>query len=370
MKIKTITCHNVYNYGAILQAYALQRFLEDNGHEVEIIDYAPRYHSNSSWNIPENSSVYKLASKFIVIHLLYALHRFINKIRNVNTSRLKKFDDFTAHYLHVTSHKYKNYEDILRNPPLADMYIAGSDQIWNPIGKTGLDPAFYLNFGGSGIKRISYAASFGVSQISVNDQSIIKKYISKLDSISVRENTGIKILKELGVHNAIRVLDPVFLLGKNAWLSLLSTVDKLEKTNYILVYDFFQDDEYIKDMAFKIKKKFGYKIVSVNDNGMLPYADRNISDASPLEFLSLINNAKVVVSNSFHATAFSIILNKDFYTYPVLRHNNESRMIDLLNEFGLIERYRSIFICKSIDWEEVFPKYKKQLDYSVEFLLK
>ena len=103
---------------------------------------------------------------------------------------------------------------------------------------------------------------------------------------------------------------------------------------------------------------------------MLPYADRNISDASPLEFLSLINNAKVVVSNSFHATAFSIILNKDFYTYPVLRHNNESRMIALLNEFGLIERYRSIFICKSIDWEKVFPKYKKQLDYSVEFLLK
>lgn len=123
-------------------------------------------------------------------------------------------------------------------------------------------------------------------------------------------------------------------------------------------------------MAYKIKKKFGYKIVSVNDNGMLPYADRNISDASPLEFLSLINNAKVVVSNSFHATAFSIILNKDFYTYPVLRHNNESRMIDLLNEFGLIERYRSTFICKTIDWEKVFRKYKKQLDYSVEFLLK
>lgn len=174
MKIKTITCHNVYNYGAILQAYALQRFLEDNGHEVEIIDYAPRYHSNSSWNIPENSSVYKLASKFVVIHLLYALHRYIKKKRNVNTIRLKKFDDFTAEYLHVTPRKYKNYEDIQRNPPLADMYIAGSDQIWNPIGKTGLDPAFYLNFGGSGIKRISYAASFGVSQISVNDQSIIK----------------------------------------------------------------------------------------------------------------------------------------------------------------------------------------------------
>lgn len=370
MKIKTITCHNVYNYGAILQAYALQRFLEDNGHEVEIIDYAPRYHSNSSWNIPENSSVYKLASKFVVIHLLYALHRYIKKKRNVNTIRLKKFDDFTAEYLHVTSHKYKNFEDIQKNPPLADMYIAGSDQIWNPIGNTGLDPAFYLNFGGSGIKRISYAASFGVSQIGVNVQSVIKKYLRELDSISVRENTGLKILNELGVKNATRVLDPVFLLGKNVWLSLLSAVDKLERANYILVYDFFQDDEYIKDMAFKIKQKFGYKIVSVNDNGMLPYADRNISDASPLEFLSLINNAKVVVSNSFHATAFSIILNKDFYTYPVLRHNNESRMIDLLNEFGLIERYRSTFICKTIDWEKVFPKYKKQLDYSVEFLLK
>lgn len=368
MKIKTITCHNVYNYGATLQAYALQTYLESLGHNVEIIDYAPKYHSSSCWNIPENSSVYNLASKYLLFHLLYACHRWIKHKRDTNIKRQKKFDEFDKEYLHITKMHYTSYNELVANPPIANMYIAGSDQIWNPVGGTGLDPAFYLNFGDENVKRISYAASFGISKLNDEDKNQIKTYLSKLDDISVREKTGLDILKGLGIKSCIQVVDPVFLLDKGMWMKLIKSSEDYNMGKYILVYDFFQDDPNIKRMACKLKERYGYLIVSVNDNGHLPYADKNISDASPTEFLSLINKAKVIISNSFHATAFSIIFNKDFYVYPVARHNNQSRMIDLLVEFGIFERFCSNNICKPIDWEKVTEMLHSQLQWSIDYL--
>ena len=103
--------------------------------------------------------------------------------------------------------------------------------------------------------------------------------------------------------------------------------------------------------------------------GKLPYADLNISDASPLEFLSLINNANVVISNSFHATAFSIILNKEFYVYPVIRHKNQSRMIDLLNQFHLSDRYNTSKIQSNINWEKINDLYMVKRQIGRDFLL-
>lgn len=367
--IKTITCHNVYNYGATLQAYALQTYLQSLGNEVEIIDYAPRYHSWSCWNIPENSTVYKLASKNMFIHFLYACHRWIKHKRETNLIREKKFDEFDKKYLRLTAKHYVNYEQLKQDPPKADIYIAGSDQIWNPVGGTGLDPAFYLNFGESGIHRISYAASFGVSILNEHQKDIIKNYLSSMDNISVRESTGLNILKSLNINSGVQVLDPVFLLDKATWLQFIGGTKKVVEGNYVLIYDFFQDDPNIQKLAFELKKMTGFNIVSVNNSGKLPYADVNISDASPLEFLSLINNANVVISNSFHATAFSIILNKEFYVYPVIRHKNQSRMIDLLNQFQLSDRYNTSKIQSNINWEKINDLYMVKRQIGRDFLL-
>lgn len=367
--IKTITCHNVYNYGATLQAYALQTFLQSLGNEVEIIDYAPRYHSWSCWNIPENSTVYKIASKNMFIHFLYACHRWIKHKRETNLIREKKFDEFDKKYLRLTTKHYINYEQLKQDPPKADIYIAGSDQIWNPVGGTGLDPAFYLNFGETGIHRISYAASFGVSILNEHQKDIIKNYLSSMDNISVRESTGLNILKSLNINSGVQVLDPVFLLDKATWLQFIGGTKKVVEGNYVLIYDFFQDDPNIQKLAFELKKVTGFNIVSVNNSGKLPYADVNISDASPLEFLSLINNANVVISNSFHATAFSIILNKEFYVYPVIRHKNQSRMIDLLNQFHLSDRYNTSKIQSNINWEKINDLYMVKRQIGRDFLL-
>ena len=371
MKINTITCHNVYNYGATLQTYALQTYLKGLGHEVEIIDYYPKYRNKKNfWKIPNNSKVGKYSQRYFLFHLIYAIHRAIKYLRDTNFDRNKKFDEFDRKYLQITSTKYTSYQQLKDNPPIADCYIAGSDQIWNPNGDTGKDPAFFLNFGDSQAKRISYAASFGISEIEEPFKPNLKEYLRILDAISVREKTGLDILNDLGYTDAIQVCDPVFLLSKEQWLCIAPP--PLVKNDYILVYDFFQDDDNIKKMSQKLAQEKKCKIVAVNDGGKCIYADVNITNASPNDFLSLIANANVVVSNSFHATAFSLILNKEFYTYPVSRNKNHSRMTDLLDSVGLLDRFNTPIssLEADIDWLVVNERIKTIDDYSKVFLAK
>lgn len=371
MKIKTITCHNVYNYGATLQAYALQHFLEMQGNEVEIIDYAPAYHDPlNCWKIPNNSRVKKYVELFFPIHWAYFIHRKIKLWRNVNRTRIEKFNMFDREFLHLTREKYATYEQLESVPPKADVYIAGSDQIWNYAGNTGLDPAFYLKFGDKEVRRISYAASFGLSEIKTDLKKKVESLLNGFDAISVREKTGLKILDDLNIKDSYYVVDPVFLLNKDSWLNIACSVDI--STPYILVYDFFQNDEKIKKMTFFLSNKYNLKIVSVNDNGKLSYADMNICDASPQQFLWLISNAKIVVSNSFHATAFSIIMKKDFFVYPIQKHNNHSRMVDLLSLIGLQKRYditvKDGELSTIIDWHEVDLKLERAITLSKQFI--
>lgn len=369
MKIKTITCHNVYNYGATLQAYALQTYMEGLGHQIEIINYYPRYRNKRTffWKIPNNSKVGKYSQKSFFVHLLYAIYRAVKYYRSTNSGRRRKFDEFDRRYLHITSIKYRSNQQLKDTPPIADCYIAGSDQIWNPR-ETHMDPAFFLNFGKEETKRISYAASFGISEIEKSLKPTLKEYIRVLDAISVREKTGLDILNDLGYTDAIQVCDPVFLLSKEQWLNLATP--SLFQYDYVLVYVFFHDDEKIKMLAQKLAKNKNYKIVSVNDGGECRYADVNINNASPNDFLSLIANARVVISNSFHATAFSLILNKEFYTYPVARNRNHSRMIDLLNSVDLLKRFDvpASSSTADINWESVNERIKAKVDYSKDFL--
>ena len=371
MKIKTITCHNVYNYGATLQAYALQHFLEMQGNEVEIIDYAPAYHDPlNCWKIPNNSRVKKYADFFFPINWAYFIHWKIKLLRTVNKKRLEKFHVFDRTFLHLTSEKYVTYEQLKNTPPRADVYIAGSDQIWNYAGNTGLDPAFYLKFGDKKVRRISYAASFGLSEIKIDFKETIENLLGGFDAISVREKTGLKILDDLNIKDGYHVMDPVFLLNRNSWLNIACPMDV--SAPYILVYDFFQNDEKIKKMTFFLSDRYGLKVVSVNDNGKLSYADLNICDASPQQFLWLIANAKFVVSNSFHATAFSIIMRKEFFVYPIPKHNNQSRMVDLLSLVGLQKQYditvEDSELSITIDWDEVDLKLEKAITFSKQFI--
>lgn len=335
MKICTITCHDVYNYGASLQAYALMRYLNTLNHDTSIIDYKPEYLSrryNCKYIDPQ-SKYYKICQKYPLLYYLYILKNHIKFIPWY--PRKKAFDKFTKDYLSLTP-RYNNFNELEKNPPVADLYIAGSDQIWNSLISNGKDPAFYLSFIKNKRIKSSYAASFGISSIPQEYKDFVKSQLINIEHISVREKTAVLIVEELGLK-AKQVLDPVFLLDKDEWISLMP--QKITKDKYLLVYDFVHDDPNIELLAHKIAEERNLKIYSINDYSKINYADKNISNAGPLDFLYYLYHADAIISSSFHATVFSIIFQKNFYTFQVARNKNKSRMVDLLQMFNLKDRF-------------------------------
>lgn len=357
MKIKTITCHDVYNYGASLQAYALQQYLIGLGHEVQIIDYFPDYmdvNYRVRWKkyvIPEVSSLYKIRN-IIGIKTLYRIKMSIRKIRFILEKRGRKnaFDRFKIQHLNLTPQRYKDIEELRGACLSADVFIAGSDQIWNPLFNNGRDPSFFLQFGQG--KKVSYAASFGVSSLSTFDSANMKKWLSSFNKISVRERTGLKLLSELGIYEGVQVPDPVFLLSKECWSRLASS--KFGNERFVLVYNLGTMMKNIKDCARQLSHKHGLKIVAIEEAANISYADMRITDAGPCEFIELFTKASYVVTNSFHATSFSILFNIPFF--PYIKNATSSRIVDLLDLCGLKSRLNTCDLNVDIDWHEVNAK--------------
>lgn len=375
MKIKTITCHHVYNYGASLQAYALQHYLESLGHEVEIIDFNPWFHCdryNPFW-MPKNAigRAAQIIKRLPFMRYIWYPYKAYKRGMFKTWGRKAAFDKFEKEYYHLTPIKYYSSEQLQKKPPRADVYVAGSDQIWNTFSENGKEPGYYLDFGKESIKRISYAASLATSTIKEEYKVFIKEKLARFNAISVREKTGAKLLADLGIDNISVVLDPVFLLDKSEWhqLSLKGNLYGLSHESYVLVYDFLGNDENMISFVKAYAKEKSLKIVSLNDFSERDYADININNAGPLEFLALINNAACVVASSFHATAFSVILEKEFYTFDLKGYNNSSRMLDFLSSIGLQERMNSKeLINHPIDWRKITSNLLLKLKQSKDFI--
>ena len=360
MRIKTITCHDVYNSGASLQAYALMRYLEELGNEVEIIDYKPDYLNNH----------YKLGiianpkyEKNLMLKMIYLTLKFPGRVLALR--KKIKYDHFRDNYLKVTKKRYISNSELKNNPPEADIFICGSDQIWNSKFNNGKDPAFYLDFAPQGKIKASYAASFATDRMEESVRDITKERINKLDYIGVREISALNILEDLGIDNGIQVMDPVFLLSKETWLNMAYEVDKKQK--YIFVYD-FDGNELIKEIALKVAKKKSLKIYTVFKSD---YSDKVIKGMGPIDFISYIKNAEFVISNSFHGTAFSIIFEKQFIVVNRKEEIN-TRMRDLLTilkiENRLInENYNFDLINKNIDYTVVNRAIKLKVKSSKEY---
>ncbi len=358
MKIKTITCHDVYNLGASLQAFALQNYLESEGHDVEVIDYKPWYLSNhyKLWGVG-NERFHKP-----ILWQLYNLAKFPGRVSAL--PRKKVFDEFTKKYLRLTK-KYNSFEELRANPPEADVYVAGSDQIWNTTFNNGIDPAFYLNFGTA--KKISYAASFATEKLRKGTESFVKEMLDNFNEISVREESGINILKSTG-HNGIVVVDPVFLLSQDQWESVSDNIG--EGKDYILVYS-FEKGGAMQKIAEQLSKLHHCPIYSVGPY-KLKYASRNFVNVGPSSFLSLIKNAKCIISNSFHATAFSMIFEKNFFV--VNREDGlNTRMKDLLQKYGILDRLISVNVtnqglCSDIDYSKADELLNRDIKLSMTYL--
>jgi len=345
MKITTITCHRVYNYGASLQAYALQCELESQGHDVTIIDFRPWYNDNR-YNVfyydrHKKGRKETLMNKIPLLKMVILPYLYIRGNKSITWGRKRTFDHFTKYYLKLSKRTYYTSEQLKKRPPLADVYIAGSDQIWNTYCDNGKEPGYYLDFGAPTTKRISYAASLATDEIAPGWSNFVKEKLYYFNAISVREYSSLRILTDIGVKNVTHVLDPVFLLSKDRWIALATKAKKykLSSNNYVLLYDFIGYDNSIRDFTIKYAKDNNLTIVSINDYSDRTYADININDAGPLEFLNLLFEANCIISNSFHATAFSLLLNKEFFSFPLVDQNNSARITDLLSMVNLANRF-------------------------------
>ena len=316
MRICTITCQNADNHGARLQCYALVRHFQKQGHDVLVIDYRPDYMRGPRlWYWP-GASIKRWAKLFLQIP---------DRIRAVR--RHQCFDNFSKKYIPLTR-IYNSIDELRQDPPEADMYIAGSDQIWNTTFRNGTDPGYYLDFGGKSVRRESFAASFATESLKSGSDVFVREQLKKFDKITVREQSALKILEYLGFEGSQQE-DPVFLLSTSEWDEVSDGTGVGER--YVLVYDFYLGND-IHTAAKKIAKEKDLKIYNIS-HSPLSYADKNFIYSGPETFVSLIRNASYLISNSFHGTAFAMIYDIPFKVLDRPDGLNV-RMHDLLERHG------------------------------------
>lgn len=362
MKVCTITCHDVYNHGASLQAYALMMYVKKGGHHVEIIDYKPDYLSNHYKLLSIDNPKWKVNW---ITKWLYLTIKFPSRIFGLQ--RKKSFDKFTSRYLNLTNTRYSSNEELKDNLPNADAFICGSDQIWNTLHKNGKDPAFYLDFVPDEKIKLAYAASFATDTISEENKPMIREKVNRLDGIGVREKSGVNILKTLDINKSVNVVDPVLLLSKEEWDDLGK---KIFNEKYILIYD-FDNSTVIKKMALEIAKEKGFVIYSINP-GENHYADKYFKYVGPETFISLIRDASFVISNSFHAAVFSVIYKKNFAIVNRKEALN-TRMRDFLEDLKIKERLINDYydldkILTPLDFNEAEHIMKDKIGFSMKYL--
>lgn len=366
MTTATITCHDVYNYGASLQAFALQQTLVSLGHSNVIIDYKPPYLSNH-FSFSSINSVYDRP----FVRWAYFAAKFPERVLALR--RKRAFDRFTRRYLTLTEHRYCSVDELKECAPKADCYIAGSDQIWNTLFKNGKDAAFYLDFVPEGARRVSYAASFATEKLHCIPQmaSDIVSMLGKFDSISVREKSGKALLESLGYKACTVTVDPVFLPDVAIWDKIAEKPSGIGRKRFVLVYDCELGDS-LRTAAKSEASAFDAEICSVNMRKA--YADINQPYIGPSQFIWLLQNAECVVTNSFHATAFSLIFKRPFWVVP-RSENINARMEDLLASTGLSDRMLASDSAPDRpvlepDFEQATAVLEAQRGKSLEFLKK
>lgn len=341
-KIGVITLHNVTNFGSMLQTYATQYIIQKLGCEVEIIDFVPEGLTLYRAMFPKNENR-SFVSKSI---------RFFPKLV-CNIVQYSVLNKFLKKYICRSKIKYNSYEELLKNPPEADIYMSGSDQIWNTqnSNKKNDIKAYYLQFVPENRKRISYAGSFGKKQFSNEVMEDMEKYLKKYDSISVRESFGIEILEKLGIKKGVHVLDPTLLLNKKEWKEFIHPV---KETKYLFVYN-LNRNPVIKKYAQIIAKEKKLNIVNFSDTFEFIKNARNRLINGPEDFVSYIANADYIITDSFHGIAFSINFNKQFVCVKAPKYN--SRLESILNLVELSERLFETEIDLEIAYKDI--NYKK-----------
>lgn len=302
-KVGIVTIHKINNYGAVLQAYALNKYLRDNGYDAKTIDFC-------TYRVAESRQLYEKSFNPKAVLRNVAAFTYSKKIKR----RIKNFDSFISDNIPLTENTYYSNEELKAESNTFDYYICGSDQIWNTHCMN-YSPAFLLDFVDDKSKCISYAASMGSESIDESARLDFDRNLPNYKSISVRESSIVDLVSSVSNKSVTHVCDPVFLLDGEQWSKVTS--DKQIDKPYIFFYFVRTGDmEGMRDYVISLQKKYNMPVVVVNRN-LREFKYNNIKayDAGPSEFLSYIKYADLVITNSFHAFSFSIIFKKKFLVF-------------------------------------------------------
>lgn len=359
MKIGIITFHKALSYGSEYQSFALQQYLTKMGHTVEIIDYVPERFK--FFNLVFKQTAKRSFKERLIKFLPFATCKATEYLTTMQ---------FVKKHLNLSKNCYSSLQDFEEKPLEYDVYVTGSDQVWNfNFDTLDIIKPYMLSFASKPAKKISYAASIGMESYDQLDPSVkdaVTKLLSEYSNISVRENRAVEILDSIGVASKW-VLDPTFLLKSDDWKAIAKS--KTNKGKYVFVYGLYRNKELYK-FANKLAKENNLKVVNLANCYDFDLKAKNKVFVSCEKLLSYLRDAECVVTDSFHGTALSINMNTPLYVFPALRYN--SRLASLVELLGLQNRYitNNDYDNKeiSMDYTNVNSILDKEREKSYDFL--
>lgn len=385
MRIGIVTYVRTDNYGAELQGYALQRKLNLLGYDAEVLDIDKKDIDATTFREMARKAIIrrikanplKGCAEILSIIIRMLKSRYIHTQeavkRNRQEARESAFREFWKNEITHSGHiKHQVLEEFVKTNGYKAL-IAGSDQIWNYTRTSCLDP-YFLMFAPKGVKKISYAASFSVSKIPDLRKEEYKRLINNIDCISVRENEGEYIVNELTGREAHVVLDPTLLLEKEEWMKVASCRINVNEP-YLLTYSLNNSKSYWK-IVNEYAKKHNLKIINLRhdfDDKKNPDYQTDVFDAGPREFLHLLANATLVITNSFHGTIFSINFRVPFICILNRISETNSRVESILKNLDLSNRMMydddpDFGKSMRIDFRSARQKLEEDKEKSLKFL--
>lgn len=359
MNVGILTFHRAENFGAVLQAFALQTFLENEGCKVSIIDY--RNHK-----IDAMYDIFNPRILFTRKNVFASLHLYLSRFKNIRDRKIckKKYEDFRRNFFHLTD----KFQTLKKSTDFFDYVIVGSDQVWNLHLTGGLDRNYFLDFAkDTKTKKIAYAASAekDPAHLLLHHKKTVSRLLDDFDVLSVREDFLKDELKDYTAKEIKVCLDPTFLLNGNSYVKLASTVPDY---GYVLVYHMTPIPSG-SVLAEKIATSKNLKIKEIHIGyGYGKGDERHKVNLGPLEILNYIAHAQEVITSSFHGLALSIILKKNVW---VIDKGNNLRQRNLLSHLGLenhlltcVEDYDG----DKIDYNSVDSKLNQLIKDSKEFI--
>ena len=362
MKVKLLTFHFSDNYGALMQAYALRQWFIREVGAAEFLTYQPRHVEEGG---AFETSLRRSSWRKNVTILYMRLNHLRLKLFGDRT-QARAFEEFRRNHLGIRGPRRLAGEELVGDMEDCDLLVCGSDQIWAPSVQYGLDPVYFLNFPGAAyVRRISYAASFGRAELDPIWADKASKLISDLDGVSVREASGANIIRHIAGREAVVAPDPTILLGDFGAL----LVEDAEPDGSVFCYA-LRSDAIVREAAHVTAGKLGGHVISPR-NSRQRWSDIGKGIApGPVDWLRQLVRSEVVVSNSFHGVALSIIHNKPFLaaSLPGAKSSLNVRTLNLLESTGLMDRFITeadldrvpALLDRPINWDAVNGSLAKQ----------